>query len=269
MPFTISHAAAVLPFSRPLARWRLLSATIIGSMVPDFGWFIPFPWRPARIETHSTLSLLTFSLPVGLATFWIFQRLMKTSWRELLPNAAYARWREYAAPADLADPLQWLLAACGVLVGAVTHLVWDAFTHEGARGVRMIPALDDAVLAIRGHQLAGARLLQDASSLIGLVVVAAILAYGLRPASGVELATPRRLGAAERSLWAAAYVLMAGVFSAALILTKYPTEPAMAVPLSGAAIAMLRSLAAALLLLSVALSLRLHGQRAASNTHLV
>ncbi len=188
---------------------------------------------------------------------------------ELLPNAAFARWREYAAPADLANPLQWLLAACGVLVGAATHLVWDAFTHEGARGVRMIPALDDAVLAIRGHHLAGARLLQDASSLIGLAVVAAILAYGLRPASGVEAAAPRRLGAAERSLWAAAYVLMACVFSAALILTKYPTESAMAVPLSGAGIAILRGLAAALLLLSLALSLRLHGERAASKTHLV
>ena len=41
MPFTISHAAAVLPFIRPLARWRLLSAAVIGSMVPDFGWCKP------------------------------------------------------------------------------------------------------------------------------------------------------------------------------------------------------------------------------------
>ena len=62
MPFTISHAAAVLPFARPLARWRLLSAAVIGSMVPDFGWFLP--WRPARFETHS-LRCAADLLPAG------------------------------------------------------------------------------------------------------------------------------------------------------------------------------------------------------------
>ncbi len=70
MPFTISHAAAVLPFSRPLARWRLLSAAVIGAMVPDFRIF--FPGMP-RVETHSIVALLTFCLPVGLITYWVFQ----------------------------------------------------------------------------------------------------------------------------------------------------------------------------------------------------
>ena len=51
MPFTISHAAVVLPFARLLVRWRLLSAFVIGAMVPDFGLF--FPWRMHRFETHS------------------------------------------------------------------------------------------------------------------------------------------------------------------------------------------------------------------------
>jgi Domain of unknown function (DUF4184) len=262
MPFTISHAAAVLPFSHLLARWRLLSATIIGSMVPDFGWFLPWPWRPARFETHSALSLLTFSLPVGLITFWIFQWLIKTPWMELLPDGAYARWRDYSAPADYADPLQWVLAACGVIGGAITHLVWDAFTHEGARGVRMIPALDDVVLAIHGHQLAGAHLLQDASSLLGLAVVTVIIAYGLRPARGPEpKRCGRRLRALERGLWIGAYVLMAGFLSGAFLVARLHAKPPAAhvVPLNGAAIATLRGLGVALLLVSVILHLRLQG----------
>ena len=32
-------------------------------MVPDFGFLMP--WRPARIETHSAVALLTFCLPVA------------------------------------------------------------------------------------------------------------------------------------------------------------------------------------------------------------
>src|ERR1700730_12138482 len=51
------------------------------------------PWRPARIETHSAIALLTFCLPVGLATFWIFQRMIKTAVMEVLPDHTYSRWR--------------------------------------------------------------------------------------------------------------------------------------------------------------------------------
>ena len=207
MPFTVSHVAAVLPFSRPLARWRLLSATIIGSMVPDFGFLTP--WRPARIETHSAVALLTFCLPVGLATFWVFQLLIKTAVDEILPNGAYARWREFAAPADIGSVKQWVLAACGIEIGAITHLIWDAFTHEGARGVRMIPLLDDPLVDIAGHHLVGSRFLQDASSLVGLLLVLATVAYGLRPQRGDDAVITRRLRPVERYLWMSAYAGMA------------------------------------------------------------
>lgn len=257
MPFTISHAAAVLPFSRFLARYQLLSAAIIGSMVPDFALLTP--WRPARFETHSAVSLVTFSLPIGLVSYWIFQRLIKTPLMELLPDGAYSRWREFAAPAEYSSLRQWILAACGVLAGAVIHLLWDVFTHEGARGVRMIPALDDLVVAIGAHHLAGARLLQDVSSLLGLVVVVAILAYGLRRGRGAKSAANRPLRAGERRAWMAAYVLVAAVLSGFFFLIKFRAEFEVGLerPVIGAAIAVLRGLTAASLGVSVCLYLRL------------
>jgi hypothetical protein len=88
MPFTISHTAVVLPFSRWLARWQLLSAATIGAMVPDFRVF--FPSMP-RWETHSITALFTFCLPVGLITYWVFQRLIKSPILEVLPEGPYAR----------------------------------------------------------------------------------------------------------------------------------------------------------------------------------
>jgi len=89
MPFTLSHTAIVLPFTRPLRRWRLLSAALIGSMVPDFGLF--FPWRLPRFETHSALALLTFCLPVGLVCYWAFQFVLKAPVLEVLPEGAVTR----------------------------------------------------------------------------------------------------------------------------------------------------------------------------------
>jgi hypothetical protein len=258
MPFTISHAAAVLPFSRPLARWRLLSAAVIGSMAPDFGWFLP--WHLARIETHSLDALATFCLPVGLATYWLFQWVVKTPILELLPAGAYVRWRASAAPADVKSLRQWLFAAVGILAGAVTHLVWDAFTHEGARGVRMIPALDDPV-DIAGHRFGGPHLLQDVSSILGLAAIFAVLVYSLRPRRREPSAPSRRLGPPERYLWIAAYILVAASFSALFFGLRHRPLPhpymTGVLPLSSAAIAILRGLAASLVTVSAALSIRL------------
>ena len=258
MPFTISHAAVVLPFSRPLARWRVLSATVIGSMVPDFGLLLP--WRPTRFETHSAIGLATFCLPVGLATFWIFQQLIKRPIMEVLPSGTYARWRLFSAPADIGSLLQWVIGACGVLVGAVTHLVWDGFTHEGARGVRMIPVLGDPAVDIAGHHLAGPRLLQDASSLIGLVIVLAIVGFGLRRGAAAGGAPVRSLPRGERYFWIMAYVLTSVSLGLLFWLVRHPPKPAtqsLAVMVGNCAIAALRGSASALLGISLLLSVRL------------
>ena len=109
MPYTISHVAVAVPVARLLARMQVLSAVVIGSMVPDFGYFLP--WDMPRFVTHSLMALVTFSLPVGLLSYWIFQRLMKTPLMSVLHDQAYMRWLPYAAPASWRSLQQWLLAA--------------------------------------------------------------------------------------------------------------------------------------------------------------
>ena len=255
MPFTISHAAAVLPFARPLARWRLLSATIIGSMVPDFGVLLPS--RPPRIETHSAIALVTFCLPVGLVTFWVFQQLLKRPVMAVLPDAAYARWRHLAEPADIASLKQWLVAACGVALGSVTHLIWDGFTHEGARGVRMMPVLDDPVFDIAGHRLVGARLLQDVSSVVGLAIVLVVVAYALRPSGAGDAVPNRVLTARERHRWIGAYALAGLLITGLFLLIRRPHHEAaksLSIVVGNYAIAVLRGGAAALVAVSLALT---------------
>ena len=252
MPFTISHAALVLPFSRLLARWRLLSAVVIGAMVPDFGLF--FPWHMHRFETHSAIALLTFCLPVGMATYWIFQYLIKAPVMEVLPEGAYARWRPFSSPADFSSVRQWILAACGVLAGAVTHLVWDAFTHENARGIRMIPWLEEPV-DIGAHHMAGVRLLQDGSSLIGLAIVLGLVAYGLRRGRDQPV-RDRPLPAAERRAWVLIYVGAALALSVVWWLWE-PVGHSLTAVANGIAVAALRGLAMGLLCTSLGLDWRL------------
>src|SRR5688572_24898922 len=119
MPFTISHAAAVLPLQRFT---RLpLAALLIGSMSPDFSYFLP--WSLDR-TTHSFPALFWFCWPVGLALWILFVRVVETPTLALLPD----RWRARFAPSERPfTPSLLVRASIAVILGAVTHITWDAF----------------------------------------------------------------------------------------------------------------------------------------------
>jgi hypothetical protein len=123
----------------------------------------------------------------------------------------------------------------------------------------MIPVLVDPVVDIGGHRLVGARLLQDVSSLVGLAVVCAIVAFGLR--HGQPDAVPKRvLRRTERHLWIVAYALIALLLAGAFLVIRRPSDtsmPSLALMVGNVAIAVLRGFAAALLVVSLALTVRL------------
>jgi hypothetical protein len=219
-----------------------------------------------RVETHSIEALMTFCLPVGWITYWVFQLLIKTSILEVLPEGPYARWRPFAAEASFRSWRQWLLAAGGVVGGALTHLVWDAFTHTGGRGVRMFPVLDDTI-DIGSRHLPAMYVMQDLGSLVGLAAVLAMVCYGLR--RGPQAAVPNRLlPSRERRGWMLIYILAAVSFAAAFYIWARLGQPptrSIAARATWMAIASLRGLAAALLGVSLALDLRLRQLRQCSS----
>jgi len=162
VPFTPSHAAAVLPFLRtPLPA----SALLIGSMTPDLPFYLPvaFPWA-----THTALAVVTTDVLLGLVAWAV--------WHALLAEPALA-----AAPASLrgrvpgpspglgtrlssAGRIGWTLLA--LAVGVATHVLWDEFTHPRRWGPVHVP-----LLAEQWGPLAGYRWLQYATSVLGGVVL--------------------------------------------------------------------------------------------------
>src|SRR5690606_1029122 len=66
-------------------------------------------------------------------------------------------------------PAAWrsvLLLVASLLVGVVSHIVWDLFTHEGRWGVALVPALGE-----QWGPLPGYKWLQHGSSAIGLSII--------------------------------------------------------------------------------------------------
>jgi hypothetical protein len=205
MPFTLSHVAAVLPLYRPLTRARIFTAAVIGSMVPDFGLLAPDAL--SRVQTHSLTGLITFSLPVGLLAYWLTLLLIRPAVIEVLPDRASTRLGAQPA-SSIRDARVWVWAGAAIVLGAITHLVWDAFTHENARGVRMFPALRDYGPEMGGHALHLYRWLQYGSSLAGLAALAGAVAMWLWHAPAPAVPLLRRLAPIERALWLCLYALV-------------------------------------------------------------
>lgn len=224
MPFTVSHIAAVLLLHKPLRRFGLLSAASIGAMVPDLDLILPI--RLTREETHGSLALLTFCLPVGLAAWAVFQALIKPALIEVLPDRVYARlWAEHLGP-PLGSVKAWLYAALAVMFGALTHIIWDGFTHEDGRGARMLLAIGDRGPEPEGSTWHLYRWLQHGSSVAGLAVVFMALWLWVRHANSPNPSPERRLAARERHRWVAVYVLipvlLVGVAAAPVQHTGWP-----------------------------------------------
>jgi len=183
MPFTVSHAAAVLPL-RKLGGSRLpLAAMMIGSMSPDFAYFVPVDL--GRTSTHDFDGILFFCWPVGLALWLLFVHLIERPTIELLPD----EWRARVPRSDAAPSLRmYTLASLAIILGAMTHVAWDAFTHANTSITNAIPAFRAELFTFRGRTVRVFLVLQYLSSVIGLLGLA-IWARGLRNSAP----DPRRL----------------------------------------------------------------------------
>lgn len=166
MPFTPAHVAAALP----LNRLRLVnSALVVGTMAPDFEYFIRL--SPGGGFGHTFAGAFLLSLPLALIVLWIFHTLLKVPLVQLFPDPLRLRLTRYMRPFRFGGPRRFALIVASALIGIGTHIAWDAFTHPHTWPYRHF-ALLRAKLPI---PLIGpypcAKFLQLVSSVMGIVFV--------------------------------------------------------------------------------------------------
>ncbi len=166
MPFTLAHAAAAYP----LRRTRLiLSALIFGTFAPDLEYFLRF--APRGPFGHTTRGLFFFCLPVGFGAFWIFHDLVKEPLASLMPRGIRGRITPGIYPMSLRRPLHIVLVLVSILIGAITHIFWDSFTHARYWPGHHLPVLREVFTLPLVGEVHLYKLLQYASTVLGLVVV--------------------------------------------------------------------------------------------------
>lgn len=196
MPFTFSHPAAVIPLYRRFPRHLVLSALIIGSMAPDFQYFLPFDVD--RRDSHSLPGILWFCLPVGMALYLVFHLLLKRPLLGLLPRSIQIRLAAADPKLPLLPQASGLTIASSLLIGIATHLAWDALTHYGFLTVFVLPFLSGHLFSVGSYHVYPYKILQHGSTVLGAVLLwhwamrwlrAAPVRHGVQTGS---LSTPER-----------------------------------------------------------------------------
>lgn len=171
MPFTPSHALVALPFLRtPLVP----AAIAIGAMTPDLPLFV----RGIGLGygfTHTAGNVVWTAL-IAFALFLLWRVVLRPAVPQLAPRPIASRlpadWQLSGVRAAKdalgigARPLYAVMLAVSFVLGVLSHIVWDLFTHEGRAGVDALPVLDEMWGPLPGYKW-----LQHGSSVIGLLII--------------------------------------------------------------------------------------------------
>jgi hypothetical protein len=174
MPFTFSHPAIVLPLTFLPKKWFSLTGLVVGSLTPDFEYFLRM--RVQSNYSHTGIGLFWFDLPIGIFIAFLFHNIVRNCLFDNLPPILNSRlskfkqfeWNDYFKK-------NWLVVILSVLIGTVSHIFWDSFTHENGYFVQIIPELTNRV-GFYSIQVPVFKILQHSSTLLGgLVIIFALL----------------------------------------------------------------------------------------------
>ncbi len=140
MPFTFSHPAIVLPLIRRYGRWFSATGLIVGSMAPDFESFIVA--TDVKFITHRWyfkplansdifIPVAPFiDVPLALLLACVFHFFIRDVLIAHLPpplEERFSRYRSFDWWAFM--KAHFVIVLVSLLVGVLSHLLWDAFTH--------------------------------------------------------------------------------------------------------------------------------------------
>ncbi|WP_407553679.1 DUF4184 family protein [Streptomyces sp. Pv4-95] len=218
MPFTLSHAAAVLPALHRTGAARgplVASALVAGSFAPDMTYFADTLVPGAMLFgtfTHSPIGVLTVDVPIAAALVggWLLLRepllaLLPRPWQGRAYALARGRAWHPRGTRELALLAAWFCLSA--ILGSVTHILWDAFTHPGRWGTRLVPGLEATVNGLPVYTY-----LQYGTSALAMVAIGWFLWSALRTgeagpagrtgsatAGGSSVAAPGAGGGAARA----------------------------------------------------------------------
>jgi hypothetical protein len=167
MPFTAAHPAIILPFAR--VKKIPLSVLVIGSLTPDFEYFIKM--KLTGRYSHTLEGMFLFDLPVAFILWLIFHQVIKKPLIKNLPVYFKGRLlslKKFDFIAHMKANLLYIII--GFLIGIFSHIVWDSFTHAKEVFVLRWDWLSQPLFS-DFPKLPAYKVLQHTSTLVGSIII--------------------------------------------------------------------------------------------------
>lgn len=176
MPWTVCHPAILLPFRRFSPQPLDFAALAIGSLTPDLGYYINN--FPLSTFAHTMPGLFIACWPTGLI-FMLFFYLFCKPVSYVFP-APHRQLLLPLCPNFPTSPRRWAIILLSLLVGAWSHLFWDAFTHDNGWFVERIAFLRQHVVQLSTINVQVYLVLQEVSTVAGFIILAVAYWFWLR-----------------------------------------------------------------------------------------
>ena len=142
-----------------------MSALVVGSLTPDFLYFVPGSFD--HNFGHTLPGLALFCVPAGLIALLLFHRVMKLPLLSLVPNNPRNLIAPQIGEFTFGPWRRFLLVLVSLTIGSLTHLAWDSFTHERGLVVANVALLKVVVIQTSHGAVRVFKLLQHASTAAG------------------------------------------------------------------------------------------------------
>lgn len=169
MPFTFAHPAAVIRLQDKSPRYFDSTALILGSMAPDFEYFLRF--KAKATIGHTLGGFFYFNLPMILIVALVWHYIIKKPFILSIPSP----FRKYFSCLlvnkwNLKTFKSLIIFIISGIIGMCTHVLWDSFTHRYGFFVMRIPILSKSIEII-GTQIPIYKIIQHGSTLIGFGII--------------------------------------------------------------------------------------------------
>lgn len=172
MPFTFAHPALVLPLRYGFCKRLSMTALIAGSLSPDLEYFIRMSVK--GLYGHTPAGIFLLDIPLALLLTFIFHGMIRDALMRNLP--AFIRCRLWPLRRDIRWPIyvktHLITVLLSLFIGALSHVLWDAFTHQDAFFITLF-GWQAVNVNLLNYEIPLYRVLQHASTLTGFAVIAA------------------------------------------------------------------------------------------------
>ena len=179
MPWTFAHPAAVLPLRRFCPAPLNFTALVIGSISPDLGYHLYR--KDLALLGHSLQGSLLVCLPAGLLVLALLCLMRRPLWY-LLPEPHRTAFSPLVVERLSIGPAAVFAAGVSIVLGAWTHIAWDALTHGNGWIVLRVPLLQAPLFRLGGYLFPVHHVLQHLSSYLGAAILVAAYRRWLRRA---------------------------------------------------------------------------------------